>query len=101
MEYRQHQDNVVGVKEDTIKSDLKTKLSKAVNSEQRNGRSRLASELVKLYPEQAQNDQLLMLCADQKSMVNRIKLIRSYGEISGWTNETFSGFAGKVLFGLF
>lgn len=101
MEYRQHQNNVVGVKEDTFKSDLKTKLSKAVNSEQRNGRSRLAYELVKLYPEQAQNDQLLMLCADQKSMVNRIKLIRRYGEISGWTSETFSGFAGKVLFGLF
>lgn len=101
MEYRQHQDNVVGVKEDTLKSDLRTKLSKAVNSEQRNGRSRLASELVKLYPEQAQNDQLLMLCADQKSISNRIRLIRRYGEVSGFTGERFSGFAGKVLFGLF
>lgn len=101
MEYRQHQNNVVGVKEDTIESDFKAKAGKVVNKTKRNGRSRLASELVKLYPEQAQNDQLLMLCADQKSMVNRIKLIRRYGEISGWTSETFSGFAGKVLCGLF
>lgn len=48
--YRQHENNVVGVKKITVFGTLKSQIEKLVGKKPRNGRSMLAYELIKGYP---------------------------------------------------
>lgn len=101
MKYRQHEDNVVGAAQTTRLDDIKTKVKKAFDRSERNGRSRLARELVERLPESSENVRLLRECAHPEIRENRNTLIRNSRELCGYTGETRIGFIAKVVTGLF
>lgn len=96
IKYRQHGNNVVGGFEDGIKEDAKSKLKKTFNKEKRNGRSKLAKELVERFDE-ASSFPLVGVCASK----SKIKLWKNGRELRSYTKESAGGFFLKVLFGLF
>lgn len=101
MKYRQHEDNVVGAAQTTRLDDIKAKVKKAFDRSERNGRSRLAHELVERFPESSENAGLLRECARPELRENRKALIRNSRELCGYTGETRIGFIAKVVTGLF
>lgn len=101
MKYRQHDDNVVGASGTTRLDDFKSKVKKAFDRSERNGRSRLALELVERFPEGSANARLLRECAHPEVRENRTALIRNSRELCSYTGETRIGFIAKVVTGLF
>lgn len=101
IKYRQHENNVVGVKETTKLDDLKSKANKAMDRSKRNGRSRLAREICERYPEKADKIELLKVCAYPQKRENKRILIRNRDELCSYADETKLGFVMKVLTGLF
>lgn len=98
--YRQHENNVVGVKKITVFGTLKSQIEKLVGKKPRNGRSMLAYELIKGYPE-TKHENLLVACANSKQYRNKWIIIHSRKEIIKHTNESQIGFALKVLMNFF
>ena len=98
--YRQHENNVVGVKKITVFGTLKSQIEKLVGKKPRNGRSMLAYELIKGYPE-TKYENLLVACANSKQYRNKWIIIHSRKEIIKHTNESQIGFALKVLMNFF
>ena len=100
IQYRQHENNVVGAKS-SFRKRLKEKYRKVFHREYRNGRSLLAREVCEKFPEEAQKYPLLELCANSKSCKGKRRILKHQKELRSYTGEKFFGFYMKVTFGLF
>ena len=99
--YRQHENNVVGAKQDNSIDVLKNQIKKVKRRELRNGRSLLAKEILKLFPIECMEKILLHLAADSKSFNGKIRLIKRRGEFTKHSGENSIAFVIKVIVGLF
>ena len=100
MMYRQHDQNVVGAKESSKIDILKMQFNKLFDQKQRNGRSKLAKEVVSCYPEYIE-DELIMTSVDPKTIVNKRILIDHRNTITQITGETKTAFISKVVLGYY
>ena len=98
--YRQHDQNVVGAKESSKIDILKMQFNKLFDQKQRNGRSKLAKEVVSCYPEYIE-DELIMTSVDPKTIVNKRILIDHRNTITQITGETKTAFISKVVLGYY
>lgn len=101
IKYRQHESNVVGAEKDSRIDIIKMQFGKIRDSSQRNGRSMIAQEAVKCFPESVPETDFLRICGNPKTIRNKIKLVRYSSIIRAYTNESRLGFFVKVLVGLF
>jgi hypothetical protein len=99
--YRQHENNVVGAKEKGPLDKTKDRISKIADKNKRNGRSKLAKELINKYPVEAKNISNLEICAYSEKIKNKFELIKKSGEFTLYSGESKLGFALKVLGGYF
>lgn len=99
IKYRQHEDNVVGADTTSIKKKIKLKIKKLTNAEERNGRSKLANELVNKFPNYNYCESMLA-SSNIKKMSNKLFLIKNK-DIRNITNESFIGFALKIMLNLY
>lgn len=95
MLYRQHENNVVGVKHKKGE-----RIKKIRNKKLRCGRSLLASEGVGKF-EVAKANELVMLSANAKSFNSKIKLLKKRKVICSITGENPTALAVKILAGLY
>ena len=95
--YRQHEKNVVGVKKSNLLTDVKMKIKKMRNAQERNGRSFLAKEIKRCFPECSMSYPLLVDSAEY----NRVGLIKNATTISSYSGETIIGLCIKILLGLY
>jgi rhamnosyltransferase len=98
--YRQHENNVIGVKKANLYDELMEKMKKLKRKELRNGRSKLAKEVVRLFPKESSKCKALCLAADSKSIMGKFKLIKSNRYFRKYSGESFIGFSLKVVLGL-
>ena len=97
--YRQHDNNVVGAYvNNSFVSRLKRKISKFNNPEKRNGRSALAKEIFKLFPEYRSND-IIKYASNSNTLVGKYDLISHY-ELFKFYDSRFA-FMIYVLLGLY
>lgn len=102
IEYRQHANNVVGAYEDTCLKDLTKKIKKIFSKGERNGRSKLAREIIVRFPANSIcHDKLFVCMASQDSFSARITLLNHIRFIKTNSKETSLGLALKIIFGLF
>ena len=98
IQYRQHENNVVGVKKVSLVKEWKKKFQ---NKELRNGRSTLAKEITTIFSGQLMNNKemkdRLLLCA--KYQGNKMKLFRDT-EIRFHSNEGTLMYGMKILLNL-
>ena len=76
MDYRQHQGNAVGAYECSLLRNLYHKIAKIRYFERLRLRSKSAASLLHCYPEYLNKDIFIELLTHQKSLLNRIKLIK-------------------------
>lgn len=101
MLYRQHENNVVGATDyNGIRRRIKQKFKKLKNKSKRNGRSRIAQEITRLFPEETSSFPYLKLYANANKFSNKIKLICSYKEYSLYGEQNFISFVSYVLLNL-
>ena len=99
--YRQHENNVVGAYTEGVIYDIKQKISKLLDSKQRNGRSKLAFEIVNKFPEKFQKDDFMWACAYPHKLRNRFLLLKNARLIKRGSGETLLGLYFKILVDLF
>ena len=101
MLYRQHENNVCGAPEyqNSLKQ-LGRKLKKLKNKSKRNGRSRLAKEIVRIYPSEAAQYPYLNLYANPNKLKNKFKLILNYPEYKKHGPQRFFAYTMYVLLNL-
>lgn len=99
IQYRQHENNVVGSKKDTIWDDLRHKTDKLKNPSKRNGRSILAQELSRKYSDHIAEDSFIRKMADPKKYRN--DLLKRAGDLSKFTGESAVLLRFKMIAGLF
>ncbi len=99
--YRQHENNVVGVRKESI---LKLWINKLKNKQSRNGRSKIAKEVLEGFKDIIKDESILStlsICADyNKSTKNKFELCKEK-ELSALSNENQASFIIKVLLNLF
>ena len=99
--YRQHENNVVGVKKANVVREWRKKLD---NKGLRNGRSSLAAEIVIKYEDMIANEQTketLRLCAQYaSSATKKLSLFRNTA-IKKYSNEGLLMYGVKIWMGLF
>lgn len=91
IKYRQHENNVVGAKT-SFKKRIKDKWQKLTDSKHRGGRSKLAREVAKLFPEQAEQYPLFIAasqCDTRSGRKQVLKNKKAFTEISKESNLTF------------
>jgi len=100
--YRQHENNVVGAGKKGIGDRIQEIRRKMTDSEQRQGRSRLAREICSSFPEfiNGEKRDLKVYGFYTNSISYKRKLLRDR-KIRTHSHETIIGFAVKVIFGLF
>lgn len=96
IKYRQHGNNVVGSFKPSFYKRVKMRLRKVRDKGQRNGRSRLAKELLRCYPHAAAFP-LVEICARAK----KTRLLKNGKELRSYTGEGAFAYFIKVLLGLF
>ena len=101
IKYRQHENNVVGAGKSSLKKRIKERTKKISNKELRNGRSKLAQEICSKFPKEAEEYPFLEVCANAKKLRNKRKLIKAQKELRSYSGESYFGFVGKVILGLF
>lgn len=94
--YRQHENNVVG-----IKPHKGEKLKKIKNKKLRNGRSAIAREAYERFPELVREYPLVELSAKADTFAGKRGLIGKRKEICNITGESKLGFIAKVMGGLY
>ena len=99
IKYRQHENNVVGSRKDTIWDNLHQKMVKFRDPSQRNGRSKLAYELTNKYDDFIATDSLVRKMADPK--LYKKELLNHAGELSEYTGESTLALRMKIIAGLF
>ena len=100
-EHRQHDDNVVGAYAYGMKYDIKSKIMKIRNKEQRSGRSLLAKMVYKYWPEIVCQDRVLFAAANANKMKNKCALIANVQKLRFYSKESTGGLILKILFGFF
>lgn len=101
IQYRQHENNVVGAYAYGHLYDLKEKIKKIKNPAYRNGRSSISLELCRTFPEKAITHPLVYCCRDGLSFKAKLFLLKNIGGLRKYTGETFIGLAGKILFSFY
>lgn len=99
--YRQHENNVVGGIEDNRLDKLKYGIKKIKNKKLRNGRSLMAKEIFKLFPEHAEKYEVFVLSKDTGTLHGKLNVISNNKEFRKYTNENIFSFSLKVLLGVF
>lgn len=98
--YRQHENNVVGVKHQSV---IKTWTKKIKKSETRNGRSYICKELLKRYGDIIDNIDIINYCTEianyKKSVFSRCKVAFNK-RYTAYSSENQLSFAVKVFLGL-
>ena len=101
IQYRQHENNVVGAYAYGHLYDLKEKLKKIKNPAHRNGRSSISMELCRTFPEKAITHPMVYCCRDGLTFKAKMILVKNIGGLRKYTGETFIGLAGKILFSFY
>jgi glycosyltransferase involved in cell wall biosynthesis len=99
--YRQHENNVVGAKEDGPIETLKWQIRKLKDPTIRNGRSLIAKEVCERFPEYTINHPLLKEASNAETFSGRMKILHNSAAYRSHTKEGSISFAVKVLFGFF
>lgn len=99
MLYRQHGNNVVGAKQGFIKRN-KERIKKLRDEKYRCGRSKLAAEVISLFPEQAEKCALLKIAADTTKKGKK-EILRHWQDFTDISSESKALFKFKVRFDLF
>lgn len=97
IQYRQHENNVVGAKQKNICNDIATKFKKVLKSSERNGRSSLAKEICNKYGELI-TDQIIL---KHSALYKKRDLLKDVKDITICSGETTLGLATKILLGLY
>lgn len=101
IQYRQHENNVVGANEHDKKRDAKERKKKLANGELRRGRSKLAAEICEKFPEHAKKYPLLGICAGAGTCKGKRKIIKNGKALRAYTGEGRFAFFLKVMLGWF
>lgn len=99
--YRQHENNVVGVKKESY---INTIISKIKNKEKRNGRSILAKEILGQYKDSIRDDSIIKHLTNyasyQDSFKNKLALIKDKS-LGNYSDENRISIVLKILLNLF
>ncbi len=101
IQYRQHENNVVGANEHDRKREAKERKKKLKNKELRNGRSKFATEICEKFPEQAKGYPLLGICANARTCRGKRQILKNGKELRLYTGEGRLAFFLKVILGWF
>lgn len=101
IKYRQHEKNVVGAAEKNNLQKMREQIRKLCYKEERNGRSKLAAEIINKYPEFINTTPFLKYCAEPKKLKNKFYLILKNKRFRSYTKETWPGYVFKVMLNLF
>lgn len=97
--YRQHSNNAVGAYKQSAIQNMKMRVSKVKTRESRHLRSRTARALYERYPEYLAHNSLVLLLANQKPLINRLKLV-SYNYKYRIANQNVLVFALYTILGI-
>lgn len=101
MLYRQHENNAVGAYTGGRLYDLRLKLEKLRDKDQRNGRSLMAAELHRCFPEKTEDLAIYKACDHPQRIQNKIILLGLIPELKKYSGETNLGLAAKIILNLF
>ena len=101
MLYRQHDNNVLGAYTFGRIYDLRLKLKKIRNKEMRNGRSLMAAELHRCFPEKTKDSAIYQTCDNPRTVQNKMVLLKYIPELKRYSGETNLGLAAKIVLNLF
>lgn len=101
IKYRQHDENVVGAYAYGVKYEIGEKVKKLLDKQQRNGRSLLAKEIYKFWPEVVEKNAILLAAANVHSLKNKLILVKNTQVLKTYSGESTLGLIGKILFGFF
>lgn len=100
--YRQHENNVVGVKESSVLKEWRKKITEP---ELRNGRSDLAAEITDRFKDNITDQRTVNTLWNygnyKKRLFNRAKLLHECNNLCYYSGESALGLAVKILMGLF
>ena len=100
--YRQHEDNVVGVRETSLRDEWRKKLQRP---ELRNGRSSLAEEIIRneedLIAHESMVTRLKKYASCNDGIRSKAEVIKEAGYISKYSGEPEMHVIAKILLGLF
>lgn len=100
IQYRQHENNVVGSAKLTVWDDLKRKKDKLCDPSSRNGRSELAAEITAKFGDLLPDDSLVRIMADA-AHTKKSALLRHADVLCRYTGENSVALKMKILFGVF
>lgn len=107
MLYRQHSNNETPTvmqydkMGERVRKETKNLIRKVHHRSRRNGRSKLAHEIVRVFPEETAQFPYLALYAEPRRLKNKIKLIQSYKDCKKYGGtQSFFGFFLYVCFNL-
>lgn len=99
--YRQHENNVVGIRKVNI---IEQWINKIKNPKQRNGRSMLCKEIILKYTDLIISKEILIKVKEfayySDNLKSKVNLLKNNSVIN-YSGETYIGFKLKVLFNLF
>ncbi len=99
--YRQHSGNAVGATNyNNHFKRIRLKINKLKDKSKRNGRSRIAREIVKAYPEESKKYEYLYTYADAQKLSCRLSLIKNYKEYKKHGNQSFLEYVLYIALGL-
>ncbi len=101
IKYRQHEANVVGAYSDGIVYDVKSKIKKLYNKSSRRGRSSLAYELCRCFPDKTKMHPIIDCCKERLKIKDKVYLIRNAKELTQFTKESYVGLIVKICFNLY
>ncbi len=99
IKYRQHENNVVGSKKETLADNLKLKWKKIKDSSKRKGRSTFAGELIKRFGDFIPEKSYIRVLSQPRK--NAKELIINARNLCKFNGENQALFIAKVLLGLF
>ena len=97
--YRQHDHNVVGIKQPTIVEKIRRKISKIKKRDTRNSRSKRAYAMVTKYGDYLESNDLIRACAYPKSFKNKMIILKEYDSFRD--NNSKLELIAYLLMGLF
>jgi len=101
VKYRQHETNVVGAYSEGIVYDIKSKIKKLHNKSTRKGRSFLAHELCKCFPDKTKMHPIIDCCKENLKIKDKIYLIKNGKALIKFTRESYVGLVVKICMNLY
>lgn len=99
--YRQHDSNVVGAYNQGFFKNLSTKFNKIIDKSQKNGRSKLASEIYKLFPDKIDNKSLIYYSSRYNLFSSKIHLLLNIKYLASINNENIFALIFKIIFNFY